>query len=83
MVLETGYNRTFTGQYIENAAYNISINPMVLALSNLGLSLFSYGDISRAIIAEPRTNMVSQINAARNLLYSVNQGIDLEVVLLN
>ncbi len=56
---------------------------MVLALSNLGLSLFSYGDISRAIIAEPRTNMVSQINAARNLLYSVNQGIDLEVVLLN
>ena len=83
IALLTKDDRIFTGRYAENAAFNISMNPMMAALSNLNMSNLNFKDISRAIIVEPRNNMISQIKSAGNLLYAVNPDVDLEIVKVN
>lgn len=80
IALLTKDDRVFIGKYAENAAFNISMNPMMAALSNLNMSNLNFKDISRAVIVEPRNNLTSQIKSAENLLYIVNPNVDLEIV---
>ncbi len=80
VALLTKDERIFTGRYVENAAFNISMNPMMAALSNLNMSNLNFKDISRAIIVESRNNIVSQIKSAGNLLCVVNSDVDLEII---
>ncbi len=77
--LMTKNGKFIQGRYIENAAYNISMNPMSAALSLLNLTRFDYADILRAVIFEPKSNIVSQINHASNLLEQINNKIILEI----
>jgi cytidine deaminase len=83
VALLTKDDRIFTGRYAENAAFNISMNPMMAAISNLNMSNLNFKDISRAVIVEPKNNTVSQIKSAGNLLYVVNPNVDLEIVKVN
>lgn len=80
VALLTKDERIFTGRYAENAAFNISMNPMMAALSNMNMSSLNFKDISRAVIVEPRNHIVSQIKSAGNLLYTVNPDTELEIV---
>ncbi|HBM16451.1 MAG TPA: cytidine deaminase [Lentisphaeria bacterium] len=74
--------RMLTGKYIENAAYNISMNPMTAAVSYLNMNGLDYQDIVRAVIVEPKKNVVSQLRTARELLKAVNSSVELEIVML-
>lgn len=80
VALLTKNDKVFTGRYAENAAFNISMNPMMAALSNLNMSNLNFKDISRAIVVEPRNNIVSQVKSAGNLLYVANPEAELEIV---
>lgn len=80
VALQVKYDRILTGRYIENVAYNISMNPMTAALSSLNMHGLEYQDICRAVILEPKKNTVSQIETARILLKAVNSAIELEIV---
>jgi len=79
VAIMTKTNKIIQGRYIENAAYNISMNPMSAALSLLNLTGFNYTDILKAVIIEPKSNLVSQINHAANLLKQTNNKIALEI----
>lgn len=72
-----------TGMYAENAAFNISMNPMAAALSNLNISNNQFEDIAFAAIVETDTAVISQIKAATNLLASVNSNVHLNVLIAN
>lgn len=72
--------RILTGRYIENAAYNISMNPMTAVVSSLNMHGLEYQDICKAVIVEPKKNTVSQIETAKTLLKAVNSSIELEIV---
>ena len=74
-------DRIFTGRYTENEAFNISMNPMMAALSNVSMSNLTFKDIG--IIVESRNNIVSQVKSVGNILYSVNPDIELEIVKLD
>lgn len=59
------------GRYLENAAFNPSLGPMQLALSQLFLRGYQPKDIKRAFIAEA-TAKVQQAEAAELLLASIS-----------
>jgi len=80
VALQTDDGAVITGRYAENIAFNISMNPMEGALSNLNLYNKSFSSISRAVIVEPEANQISQITAAKKILSSVNSNVSLEVV---
>ncbi len=78
--LITKNGRIIQGRYIENAAYNISMNPMSAALSLSNLSGFAYSDIAKAIIVEPKNNLISQVIPASDLLKQINSNIKLQII---
>lgn len=80
VALQVKDGRILTGRYIENAAYNISMNPMTAAVSFLNMHGLEYQDICKAVIVEPKKNTVSQIETARILFKAVNSAIELEIV---
>ncbi len=80
VALQIKDGRILTGRYIENAAYNISMNPMTAAISFLNMNGLEYKDISKAVIVEPEKNIVSQIETAKSLLKAVNPSVELEIV---
>ncbi|MFD1009562.1 cytidine deaminase [Oceanisphaera ostreae] len=59
------------GRYLENAAFNPSLSPMQLALSQLFLLGYQPQDIERAFIVEA-TAKVQQAAAAKQLLASIS-----------
>lgn len=80
VALQVKDGRILTGRYIENAAYNISMNPMTAAVSFLNMHGLEYQDICKAVIVEPQKNTVSQIESAKILLKAVNSSVELEIV---
>ncbi|MEI6054590.1 MAG: cytidine deaminase [Lentisphaerota bacterium] len=80
VALQVKDGRIMTGRYIENAAYNISMNPMTAVVSSLNMHGLEYHDICKAVIVEPKKNTVSQIETAKTLLKAVNNAIELEIV---
>ncbi len=81
VAVETRTGRIYRGRYAENAAFNPSILPLQVALSNLNLSGELFQDIRRAVLVEVtgrdvRTSLVAD---TRNLLKTVAAS-ELEVV---
>lgn len=72
-------DRIVTGSYAENAAFNVSMNPMMAALSNYRLFGLSFESIKRAVIVE-NTGIISHVPSSQNLLKAVNSSVELEIV---
>ncbi|MCL1143026.1 cytidine deaminase [Shewanella gaetbuli] len=81
VVLETYDGATFSGRYAENAAFNPSMQPMQMALSNLIRHNKSYSDIKRAVLVESSKGQISLVGAAMDALHSV-AAIELEHIVV-
>jgi cytidine deaminase len=68
------------GSYVESAAYNPSLPPIVAAVDRLRFSGEGYSDISEAVLVELENPKVSQEGISRLLLGTLAPGIPLHVV---
>ncbi|KVX02605.1 cytidine deaminase [Shewanella frigidimarina] len=71
VVLETNDGATFCGRYAENAAFNPSMQPMQMALSNLIRNNRQYSEIKRAVLAESSVGKISLVGAAMDALHAI------------
>ncbi|QSX42269.1 cytidine deaminase [Shewanella cyperi] len=71
VVLETDDGATFCGRYAENAAFNPSMLPMQMALSNLVRHNREFSSISRAILLESSAGKISLVGATMDALHTV------------
>jgi cytidine deaminase len=71
VVLETHDGATFCGRYAENAAFNPSMMPMQMALSNLLRHNRDYSDINRAVLIESSRGKISLVDASIEALNAV------------
>lgn len=69
-----------TGSYIENAAYNPSLPPMIAAVDRLRFTGWPFSDISNAVLVEAADAKISQEGISRLVLKGVSPGADLRVV---
>ncbi|WP_394132126.1 cytidine deaminase [Shewanella maritima] len=81
VVLETKDGKMFAGRYAENAAFNPSMQPMQMALSNLSRNNYRHEDISRAILVESSQGQISLVGAAMDALHAI-AAIELEHVVI-
>lgn len=63
---------TFSGVYMENAAYNPSLSPLHVALSQLVASHRSYSDIGRVLLLEKRGAPVSHRHFSQAIVSSIS-----------
>lgn len=81
VVLETQDGATFCGRYAENAAFNPSMQPMQMALSNLIRHNRDYSEIKRAVLVESSKGMISLVGAAMDALHTV-AAVELEHIVV-
>jgi cytidine deaminase len=82
VVLETKDGATFCGRYAENAAFNPSMMPMQMALSNLVRHDRPYSDIKRAVLVESSEGKVSLVSATMDALHAI-AAIELEHIVVS
>jgi len=82
VVLETHDGETFCGRYAENAAFNPSMQPMQMALSNLVRHNRDYSDIKRAVLVESSKGQISLVGAAMDALHTI-AAIELEHIVVD
>ncbi|GAA0781855.1 MULTISPECIES: cytidine deaminase [Pseudomonadati] len=82
VVLETHDGATFCGRYAENAAFNPSMQPMQMALSNLIRHNRDYSDIKRAVLIESSKGQISLVGAAMDALHTI-AAIELEHIVVD
>ncbi|WP_445778404.1 cytidine deaminase [Shewanella sp.] len=81
VVLETNDGATFCGRYAENAAFNPSMQPMQMALSNLIRHNRQYSEIKRAVLIESSEGKISLVGAAMDALHAI-AAIELEHIVV-
>jgi cytidine deaminase len=82
VVLETRDGATYCGRYAENAAFNPSMLPMQMALSNLVRHNREFSDISRAVLIESSQGKISLVGATMDALHTV-AAIELEHIVID
>jgi len=82
VVLETADGATYCGRYAENAAFNPSMLPMQMALSNLTRHNREFGEISRAVLIESSQGKISLVGATMDALHTV-AAIELEHIVVD
>lgn len=82
VVLETHDGATYCGRYAENAAFNPSMLPMQMALSNLARHNRQFSDISRAVLIESSEGKISLVGATMDALHTV-AAIELEHIVID
>ncbi|MCT7942214.1 cytidine deaminase [Shewanella holmiensis] len=82
VVLETHDGATFCGRYAENAAFNPSMQPMQMALSNLIRHNRDYSDIKRAVLIESSKGQISLVGAAMDALHTI-AAVELEHIVVD
>ncbi|ESE40434.1 cytidine deaminase [Shewanella decolorationis] len=82
VVLETADGATYCGRYAENAAFNPSMLPMQMALSNLTRHNRDFGEIRRAVLVESSQGKISLVGAAMDALHAV-AAIELEHIVVD
>lgn len=82
VVLETSDGATYCGRYAENAAFNPSMLPMQMALSNLTRHNREFSDISRAVLIESSQGKISLVGATMDALHTV-AAIELEHIFVD
>jgi len=82
VVLETHDGETFCGRYAENAAFNPSMQPMQMALSNLIRHNRDYSDIKRAVLIESSKGQISLVGAAMDALHTI-AAVELEHIVVD
>ena len=82
VVLETHDGATYCGRYAENAAFNPSMLPMQMALSNLARHNREFSDISRAVLIESSQGKISLVGATMDALHTV-AAIELEHIVVD
>ncbi|MCC4832375.1 cytidine deaminase [Shewanella sp. 1_MG-2023] len=82
VVIETKDGRTYCGRYAENAAFNPSMMPMQMALSNLIRHDRDYSDINRVVLIESSAGKVSLVNATMDTLQAV-AAVELEHIVVD
>jgi cytidine deaminase len=70
-VLETNDGATFCGRYAESAAFNPSMQPMQMALSNLIRNNRQYSEIKRAVLVESSVGKITLVGAAMDALHAI------------
>lgn len=68
------------GSYVENAAYNPSLPPILAAIDRLRFSGREYSDISEAVLVELESSKISQRGITRLLLDTIAPGTELRIV---
>ncbi|QIR14340.1 cytidine deaminase [Shewanella aestuarii] len=81
VVLETHDGATFCGRYAENAAFNPSMQPMQMALSNLVRHNREYSEIKRAVLVESSKGQISLVGAAMDALHTI-AAVELEHIVV-
>lgn len=71
VVLETNDGATFRGRYAESAAFNPSMQPMQMALSNLIRNNRQYSEIKRAVLVESSVGKITLVGAAMDALHAI------------
>lgn len=82
VVLKTHDGATYCGRYAENAAFNPSMLPMQMALSNLTRHNREFSDISRAVLIESSQGKISLVGATMDALHTV-AAIELEHIVVD
>ena len=82
VVLETKDGETFCGRYAENAAFNPSMLPMQMALSNLVRHNRQYSEINRAVLIESSGGKISLVGATMDALHAV-AAVELEHIVVD
>ncbi|WP_297895069.1 cytidine deaminase [Shewanella sp.] len=82
VVLETADGATYCGRYAENAAFNPSMLPMQMALSNLTRHNREFSEISRAVLIESSQGKISLVGATMDALHTV-AAIELEHIVVD
>lgn len=82
VVLETSDGATYCGRYAENAAFNPSMLPMQMALSNLTRHNREFSEISRAVLIESSQGKISLVGATMDALHTV-AAIELEHIVVD
>jgi cytidine deaminase len=77
--VRTRSGRTFAGSYLENAAFNPSLSPMQSALVNLVVAGEQFAAMTRVVLVEQKSAMISQRPSAEVVLHSIAPGIRVEV----
>ncbi len=80
VLIEMNDGRTYSGSYIENAAYNPSLSPMHTALISLVVGMQSYKDIAHVTLAESLSAPISQEAAVRSILHAIAPTATLELI---
>ncbi|ABE55568.1 cytidine deaminase [Shewanella denitrificans OS217] len=81
VVLETKDGKTYCGRYAENAAFNPSMLPMQMALSNLMRHDKQFSDIKRAVLVESSKGKISLVSATMDALHAV-AAVELEHIVV-
>ncbi|MFI5093522.1 MAG: cytidine deaminase [Candidatus Acidiferrales bacterium] len=68
------------GSYVESAAYNPSLPPVVAAIDRLRFSGYQYSDISGALLVELENSKVSQLGMTRLIVHTVAPSVELRVL---
>ncbi|QBF81477.1 cytidine deaminase [Shewanella maritima] len=71
VTLQMADGKILCGRYAENAAFNPSMQPMQMALTNLVRSNYQFSDIKRAVLIESAAGKISLVGAAMDALHSV------------
>ena len=76
--IQTINGQTFSGRYVENAAFNPSLSPLQVAFSCLNMShLGEMPKVSRAVLVE-KPSKIGQRSVSEMILKSVAPGVMLE-----
>lgn len=82
VVLETHDGGTYCGRYAENAAFNPSMLPMQMALSNLTRHNREFSDIRRAVLIESSQGKISLVGATMDALHTI-AAVELEHIVVD
>lgn len=72
--------RIISGSYVESAAYNPSLPPVMAAIDRLRFSGHEYSDISNAVLTELENAKISQHEISSLVLRTIAPGIKLRVI---
>ncbi|MBM7074371.1 cytidine deaminase [Shewanella sp. 202IG2-18] len=81
VTLELEDGSLYSGRYAENAAFNPSMQPMQMALTNLVRHNRQYSEIKRAVLVESAEGKISLANASLNALHDLTS-VELEHVVV-
>lgn len=82
VAIKTKNGKIYTGFYIENAAFNPSIEPLTAAIINLLSNGMSYDDIKQVVLIELKDSSIKQYKSTKELLKSIAPKAKLKKVLL-